>query len=313
MHWKLKAAIQNAISGLNSSASYETYYWVQRHFGKLRRLNPTSRLKAGISICKKIKEQGHDPAEKVFLEVGTGRALNVPLAYWLMGAKKTVTIDLNPYLKEELIRESLQYIANNREEIEQIFGTLLVEERLQDLLKFFKNNSFSIRSFLDLCRIEYIAPGDAANTNLPPGSIDFHTSYTVFEHIPFDVLKNIINEGNRVIKGNGLFLHKIDYRDHFAQSDKSISLINFLQYSDDEWAKYAGNRYMYMNRLRHDDYLSLFHAAGHRILETEPVTDSRSQEVLRSADFSLDQRFTGKSEEVLSTVGSWIVSQKKES
>ena len=50
----------------------------------------------------------------------------------------------------------------------------------------------------------------------------------------------------------------VDYSDHFSHSDQTISSINFLRYSDDEWQRYAGNRYMYMNRLRHDDVLALF-------------------------------------------------------
>ena len=49
--------------------------------------------------------------------------------------------------------------------------------------------------------------------------------------------------------------------------------INFLQYSDAKWDRYADNRYMYMNRLRHDDFLALFHSSGHKILATEPAID----------------------------------------
>ena len=61
MHWKLKAAIQNTVSFLPSSVSYATYYWVQRHFGGLRRLSPVERLVAGIDTWKRIQEQGVDP------------------------------------------------------------------------------------------------------------------------------------------------------------------------------------------------------------------------------------------------------------
>lgn len=117
MHWKLKAAIQNAVSLLPPSVSYATYFWIQRHFGGLRRINPVSPLTAGIETWRRIKKLGYDPSGKVFLEVGTGRVTLVPLAYWLMGAKKTITIDLNPYLKAELKKESLQYISDNKEYI----------------------------------------------------------------------------------------------------------------------------------------------------------------------------------------------------
>jgi len=269
-----------------------------------------SGLSAGIETWKRIKEQGYDPLDKVFFEIGTGRVPLVPLSYWLMGARKTITIDSNPYLKGELIGESLRYISKDKERIQSLFGPLLVLKRLDDLLATTGTGSFSTRTFLDLCQIDYIAPGDAANTGLPSRSIDFHTSYTVFEHISPKVLKQILEEGNRIIGNDGLFIHCIDYSDHFSHSDKNISAINFLQYSDDEWMRYAGNRYMYMNRLRHDDFMNLFQSIGHRVLQAQPEIDPRSQELLRSGTLRLNERFRTKSGEILSISASWVVSKK---
>ncbi len=313
MHWKLKAMIQNAVSLLPPSVSYATYYWIQRHFGGLRRIDPVSGLSAGIEIWKRIEKHGQDPSGKVFLEIGTGRVPLVPLAYWLMGAERTITIDLNPYLKGELVEESLRYISDNDGEIQSLFGSLLDKGRLDDLLAFSRNVDFSTRAFLDLCRIDYIAPGDAASTGLPPQGIDFHTSYTVFEHIPPEVLKRILEEGNRIIRDDGLFVHRIDYSDHFSHSDKRISAINFLQYSDEEWKRYAGNRYMYMNRLRHDDFVRLFKSVGHRILDAQTDVDQRARELLSNGVLKLDERFSIKPKEILSISASWIVSRKSDS
>lgn len=309
MYWKLKALTQNGLALLPSSASYATYYWIQRHFGGLRQINPVKKLSSGIETWKRIKEQEVDPTEKVFFEIGTGRAPLAPLSYWMMGAKKTITVDLNPYLRNELIRESLLYISENREKIESLFGPLLIRERLEELLDFSRTPNFSTRSFLDLCQIDYIAPGDAANTGLAPLSIDFHTSYNVLEHIPPEILKHILEEGNRIIGEGGLFIHRIDYSDHFLHSDKNISAINFLQYSDGAWKWYAGNRYMYMNRLRHDDFLKLFQTAGHHILKTQPSVDKRSQELLSRGGLQLDERFSVKPDQILSISGSWIISK----
>lgn len=309
MHWKLKAMAQYSLSLLPSSVSYAAHYWVQRHIGGLQQVNPVSRLTAGIETWKRIKEQGYDPAHKVFFEIGTGRVPLVPLSYWMMGAKKTITIDLNPYLKYELIRESLLYISENRENIEDLFGSMLDQERFEKLLDFSRTPNLSTGAFLDLCQIDYIAPGDAAKTSLASLSIDFHTSYNVLEHIPPEALKLILEEGNRIIGNDGLFIHRIDYSDHFSHSDKNISAINFLQYSDDTWRLYAGNRYMYMNRLRHDDFINLFQSAGHHILEAQPSIDQPSQELLHGRILSLNERFKAKSDEILSISGSWIISK----
>jgi hypothetical protein len=312
MRWKLKAKIQNSISLLPSSVSYETYYWIQRNFGGLKQINPIRRLASGIDTWKRIQEQNINPFGKVFFEVGAGRVPLVPLAYWLMGAKKTISIDLNPYFKEELIKESIDYMSDNEEEILSLFGSLIHEENFSKLLAYNRGSSFSLPDFLDLCRIDYIAPGDASCTGLPDQSIDFHTSLRVFEHIPEEILKKILKEGNRIVKKTGMFIHGIDYSDHFSHSDKSISSINFLQFSDGEWKKYAGNRYMYMNRLRHDDFLTLFKSVGHRILDVQVTRDERAQEVLSDVGFQLDKKFNSKSDEILGITGAWIMSQSND-
>ncbi|MFC4170959.1 methyltransferase domain-containing protein [Microvirga sp. GCM10011540] len=310
MHWKFKASIQNAISTLPHSVSFHLYYWMQRHFGELRQSDPLSRLHAGVHIWQNIQSLGHDPKGKVFFEVGTGRTPVAPLAFWLMGARRIVTVDLNPYLKGEIVKEHLAYISNNQDQVRGIFGNLLCPERLDALVRFSKRGRFEIEAFLALCRIEYVAPGDAARTDLQDGSVDFHMSYTTLEHIPEDVLRDILKEGNRIVKRSGLFVHCIDYSDHFWHVDQSIPAINFLQYSDRAWEHYAGNRYMYMNRLRHDDFLDLFRTAGHRLLKVVPEIDPRAHEMIAGRSFRVDDRFAGKTDEILSTINSLIISRK---
>lgn len=310
MHWKSKARIQNAIARLPASVSYAVYYWMQRHFGGLRDAGPLSRMAAGVESWRRLTNQGVDPTGKVFFEVGTGREPLVPMCYWLMGAGRTITIDLNPYLKDELVRETLADLSRDRDKVRRLFGSLLNEERFDDLLTFIDHQRYATPAFLDLCRIDYIAPGDATRTGLADGSVDFHTSYNTFEHIPPDVLRDILAEGNRIVADDGLFVHRIDYSDHFSHSDDSISSVNFLRYSDDEWQRWAGNRYMYMNRLRHDDFLDMFEEARHAVVESEPVLDPEALAVLRSGQLPLYDRFAGKPTDTLAIASSWLVSRK---
>ena len=312
MHWKIKAKIQNTIAMLPSELSYATYYWIQRHVGGLRKINPVGVLTGAIETCQLICKQDRSLQDKVFLEVGTGRMVIVPIAYWLMGARKIYTIDLNPYLKSELVEESLKYIFNNQEEVRNLFDSLLVEERFEKLSEVFNNSSrFSMQEILELCCIDYIAPGDARSTQLPDKVVDFHTSYTVFEHIPKEILQEILVEGCRIIKNNGLFVHKIDYSDHFSHSDHHISAINFLQYSDKQWDEYAENQYMYMNRMRHDDFVCLYKSSGHCIIKTQTNIDKSLQVLLTNKNFKLNGLFKSKSKDVLSITDSWIISSSK--
>jgi len=309
MNWKTKAFIQNIISLLPSDFSYEFYYRLQRRFGSLKKFNPEGRLNSGIGIAKQLRSLGMNIQDRSVFELGTGRAPLAPLAFWLMGASKITTVDLNPYVKSELIEDSIKYIIENRERIEKLFGEYLVTERLEKLISL-SGNQFDLLDFFKLCSIEYKAPCDASETLLPENSIDFFVSCAVMEHIPAGKLRMIIDEGNRILKDNGVFINYIDYHDHFATGDKNISAINFLKYSEKKWHKYAGNRYMYMNRLRHDDYIGLFEKAGHKILAVNTTIDKRSEELLKSGSFTLDKRFIDKDINVLAITGAMIATGK---
>ncbi len=310
MHWKQKALMQNAISLLPSSASYAAYYWMQRHFGGWRQVNPIGTLTDGVEAWRRIVSRGRNPAGGIFLEVGTGGLPLIPMANWLMGAQKTITLDLNPYLKGELIAECLQFVRHNRDEIKSVFHGFLDKSRFSDLIAYIEDGRFSVRSFLDLCGIDYRAPTNAASTGLADGSVDFHTSHNVLEHIPPAVLRAILHEGVRVLKDSGLLVHRVDYSDHFSHSDPGISAINFLQYSERTWRLLAENRYMYMNRLRHDDFIALFGALPLRTVEAEPESDARSRELLESGRLRVHKSFSAKSVDTLAITASWIISAK---
>ncbi|HUU22184.1 MAG TPA: class I SAM-dependent methyltransferase [Phycisphaerae bacterium] len=160
---------------------------------------------------------------------------------------------------------------------------------------------------LDLCAIEYLAPADAARLELPGASVDFHVSLFVFEHVPPDAVAGILAEGARVLRPGGAMVHHIDYSDHFSHSDTSISPINFLQFSDAQWAQYAGNRYMYMNRLRQDDYVEMFRSLGQRIVLARTVSNDKCLAILRRGDLPLDQRFRAKPLDTLAITSSLFV------
>ena len=306
MRWRLKARIQRTVCLLPASFSFSAYYWIQRHFGSLRIVSPMGHLRAGLDACDRIGRAGRSPIGGAFLEVGTGRRIGMPLAFWLLGASRVTTVDVNSYLKEELVREDVDYLRRNLDEIEKMFGTRIYGDRLNKLLDF-TSNSWRLSSLLEFCGIEYVAPGNAAQLGSSPNSYDFHTSFYVFEHIPEDALKAILVEGRRLLRRGGIFVHCIDFTDHFSDSDRSISKINFLQFSAEEWHKIAGNRYMYMNRLRVDDFCGLFQGTGLRVHFVDTSRDTSVLEILKRGRMELDVQFLGKSEQVLATTSAWIV------
>lgn len=316
MHWKVKAVLQNAVAILPSRLSYEVYYQLQRRFGGLRHIRPEQRLVAAVQTWKRLLANGMEPVGKTFLEVGTGRLPLVPLAYWLMGAGRVHTVDLNPYLKGELLAEAVAAMLARTEHFRALFGGYLLPSRWSQLEALRPASEIKgqrlegwTRKFLEETGITYQAPADACELDLPDNSIDAHTSYTVFEHIPREVLLSILKEARRILRPEGLCVHCIDYSDHFSHSDPRLSPIHFLRYDDATWARYADNRYMYMNRMRHDDYLALLTEAGHTLCQNEPEIDPRALSALESPDFTVAPRFRQKSREVLATRGAWITSR----
>jgi hypothetical protein len=82
--------------------------------------------------------------------------------------------------------------------------------------------------------------------------------------VPTEQLAGLLKALRAVTKG--VTTHSIDYSDHYARSDRSISRLNFLRYSDDEWRPFNSGR-QFVNRLRHSDYVRMFREAGFTIIE----------------------------------------------
>jgi SAM-dependent methyltransferase len=301
MNWRTKARIQNAIASL-PFGSGAVYYRLQRMFGGLRKgLNtPGERFLAAIRIAEWIETAGATVVDKRFVEVGTGHMVNVPTALWLMGASETVTVDLNPYLSATLVNESMDYIREHAPEIRAVFGRRAdnnaFHSRLEQLIGF----SGDLDELLAMMNVRYLCPGDAAALPLPDHAADFHISNTVLEHIPRETLIDILAEAKRILVRGGMLVHVIDPSDHFSHDDAGITSINCLRFSEDEWNRWAGNRFMYQNRLRASDYLEIFRNAGVNILRTEARIDPLAADALKRG-FPVNKAFSGMSEADLAT------------
>ena len=305
VHWKHKAAIQSLIGWLPAGLGNPVYYQLQRRLGGLRHPEPIRRLRAGIELVRRLEQLERSVESAVFLEVGTGHQLAMPLSLWLCGAGEITTVDLNRYLKESLVLGDIEYLRRHEVEVRELFGTIAQTRRFNERFELLCSGRNSLADLLSLTGIQYRAPADAGCLPLGPNSIDFHVSYTVLEHIPPEVLRRIFREGRRLLRPGGLFVHCIDFSDHFAHSDDSISSVNFLQYSDGEWDGLAGNRYMYHNRLRVDEFEELLRGEGLRIHSLDTRVDAGAVALLRNG-FPLNERFRGKDPRTNAIRDAWV-------
>jgi SAM-dependent methyltransferase len=266
-----------------------------------------SRIPAQIEMARWILEMGGKVEGKTFFEVGTGHNPIVPIGFFLCGAEKVVTVDLHRRLDFGILKKSLVWMAENRDEIcgyyegvanPQIAQITQIDKRM-DLIDSLKGVP---EKFLSEANIQYLAPADAANTDLPDESVDYHISTTVFEHIPGDDIKRILKEAKRILKKDGIAIHFIDLSDHFQHQDKSITSINFLRYSEKEWDKIAGNEFAYCNRLRASDYLTIFEGSGFDVCRKEVQEDKEARRSMENG-FIIDERFRDSSVDDLCATG----------
>lgn len=242
----------------------------------------------------------------VTLEIGTGWYPIVPIGFYLSGADEIYTIDLTSLLKTSAIHETVEKFQEyDRSGKLASFIPGLKSERLEKLNSLLKLNS-APEKILETINIKSIT-GDARKIAMPDAKFDLINSNNTFEHIYPEILQDILIEFNRVLKPGGIMSHQIDMSDHFAHLDKSITIYNFLKYTDAEW-NLIDNSVQPQNRLRLSDYQKLFTKAGFQILEE--ISRPGSIEDLKG--IKLAQKYRSYTESGLATSHSLIIASKKQ-
>src|SRR5262245_3241922 len=138
MNWRTKSAIQNVVALLPDEVSYEAYYGLQRAFGKVAGKNPLTELRKAGEIMRLVRQHRPGDGPLAALEIGTGRALNVPIGISLAGATRIITVDAHRYLKAEMVMAALASMRNHRDDVADLFAGLsdgtAIGERLNALV-----------------------------------------------------------------------------------------------------------------------------------------------------------------------------------
>lgn len=220
----------------------QAHYLLQRHVTK-NWPRKASTLDGLAGIARRIVEDyarhvGGTP--ETVLEVGAGRDLAVPLALRRLGVHEVVACDVERLAKLDLIQHAADRILAKQVE-------------------------FRTWGDLEQFGVHYRAPHYVAASDR---KVACSCSNEVLEHVPPDQLAVLLKALRSVT--TGITTHSIDYSDHYARSDTSLSRLNFLRYSDGEWQWFNSGK-QYVNRLRHSDYVRMFKEAGFAILEESSV------------------------------------------
>ncbi|HEX2860240.1 MAG TPA: hypothetical protein VHN79_01315, partial [Lacunisphaera sp.] len=238
------------------------------------------------------------PLSGRLFEVGTGRTLNIPIGFWLVGVDEVVTTDLHRYLRAEIMRADLAYMREHEEQMRGLFGGYATfEERWQQV-----RACQTLQDVVDRLPIRYVAPYRSEKSNGFDGEFDFHVSCNVLEHVPSEQLGNIFRQARGLVGGKGKLLHFVDLSDHFAHSDSRLSPLHFLGLSDPEWKRLAGNPFMYQSRNRVTDYRSILDECGFKVTADRIELHRETLEGLTRGEIRTAPRFVNDAPESVAAV-----------
>tara|TARA_B110000967_G_C18880445_1_gene560721 strand:- start:723 stop:1574 length:852 start_codon:yes stop_codon:yes gene_type:complete len=242
INWKLKAFLYKVFGVLKLNLSF---YFIQKYI--------TKRAKIQIKQINKLWVYHADSIEKNnvknILEVGAGKSLeqNIYISYRFKGLIKQTAIDINKMIDFSLLNQAS----------EQISKILKLKN---------KGKVKNLKQLNDLYNIDYVAPCELRNLKNKNIKFGMAISTTALEHFTIIDLKEYLDVLKTILSKGGLISSIIDYSDHYSHTDRNISALNYLSYTEKEWKKY-NNSYLFQNRLRHQDYKKIFKTGGYKIEE----------------------------------------------
>ncbi|MGB0176465.1 MAG: class I SAM-dependent methyltransferase, partial [Owenweeksia sp.] len=220
------------------------------------------------------------------LELGSGWYPVVPVALFLAGAEEIVSIDVSSLMKRKGILQTLKKFLEWYEQGKlEMLEPFIQESRIQKL-KELNDSVLSKKELLKELHLK-LQVRDARNTGFEADHYDLICSNNTFEHIYPVILKPIIQEFQRILRPGGIMSHFIDMSDHFAHLDDSISIYNFLQYSEKKWAR-IDNTVQPQNRLRLKDYREMYQELNITVIDEKirPGSVETVQQAVLHSDYS---------------------------
>ena len=282
MRWLAKSAVQNVIHVLPNDEAVNHFF--QRRVS--RRLPiPDHQLLKKVDLAARhlgAMRAAFDSLDDVrAYEFGAGWDLAGPLCFWSAGIEHQTLVDIASHTRLGLVNHTLARLSQLVPEVEARLGGPV---RSVD--------ATPVSSFEELRErfgITYLAPVDAAETGLPDASFDVVTTSDTLEHIPAHDLAPILRESARILRPGGFMSHLVDMMDHYRYIDPSITVYNYLKYSDRVW-RLLNSPIEPQNRLRLPDYEEVFAEAGLTIVDRE-VKEPTEKDLAWLARADLAARF----------------------
>lgn len=279
MHWKLKGTLQKVLGWMPGGD--ELHFQLQRRFGGLRDFNREFDIKVSdweIMVAR-LAESGIPVSGQRLFEIGSGWYPTFPLACYLAGAKRVVSVDLNRHMRPKLLLACAQRLGQCVTQIAKAVDGDVGEIRARHARMLEKlTTSGNLAAATDGV-VEYHAPMDATRTGFAENQFDCIFSNSVLEHVPPDVIDAMYVEALRILDANGVMFHSVNCGDHYAYVDRSIHQLHYLRYSDAQWTRW-NNAFLYQNRMRAHVFVERAEDLGFQILlNTAKPSELRMQQL----------------------------------
>jgi len=312
MRWYFKASIQKLLSMLPYGRRLNLFF--QEHYGELHELNIEDKLKAITRIfVTPIVEKFGGLSNLQIVEIGTGWIPVLPITLTLMGAQ-CKTFDVVRCLERESGIKTIAGISDHLEVLSKI-ANFSLQRAKEKCVKAFQATevkveraALPVEEILQAIGVHYNAPFDTTQLPIKSNSQDATISRLVLQHIPPQILPDVLKELYRILKPGGISIHKVNLHDEYAQVDPNVTLVNFLKYPSWFWDNFGNNPIKYVNRARYPYYLGLFENIGFRVLSLSKKLDKRSFDALST--MKIVKEFRHHSKEELATIGFTVILEK---
>lgn len=302
--WHIKYALA-AILGIFPYRHF-IHHKVQLVLGGLK-LNEKEMLSRAVELYTLAFKNKQSLKDNTILEIGTGWFPFMPIVAYLYGAKKIITVDINPWLKDETVRETLKCILVNSEYLRNSIASDYNEfdSKISKLRTIYEQNYGFSKTFEEL-NINYIHSYDVCNLILDEAEkIDLVISSNVLEHIDQVKLHEIHEHLFDISKSNAIAIHRFNPGDHY--SHLSGSSVSFLTISEILWRIYRQGGIAYHNRLRTHEHADVIKQAKWNIQLWVDAIDNKAVQNIESGDLKLNNKYKNMTSNEACAFYSWMV------
>lgn len=262
MRWWIKAAMQKGISLLPGGRTL--HHYLQRNVWRSLRINEPFLIDRLSHVAKHLNAWDYyhtNSLPQSALELGTGWYPIVPVGLYLSGIDQVYTVDQNQYFSETRFAELMTWLQDWHERglLKQYLPSLL-PARWEQLRQTYQQHQSALTPLLKSLNIHYWV-GDARALPYPDDHFELVHSNNTFEHIPAQILSELLSEMDRVLKPQSVMSHYIDMADHYSYGDANLSPFHYLRFTERQWS-WIENRFQSQNRLRINQYETIYAEKG---------------------------------------------------